>query len=112
MKKLISLAAILCLIGCATYQKPPQQNFIKVLGVTAKGDTILVDINSLRPRIYNNYYYDNGINRYPNNRYWNNPPVIINYPPVVRPKPRPNPPVSNPPISKPIEKPNKNPKRN
>ena len=113
MKKLISLVAILCLIGCATYQKPPQQNFVKVLGVTAKGDTILIDINSLRPRVYNNYYYDTW-NRYPyNNNYWN-PPVIINRPNVVRPnpKPRPNPPVGNTPKPKPIEKPNQNPKRN
>ena len=96
MKKLISLVAILCLIGCATYQKPPQQNFVKVLGVTTEGDTILIDINW---------------NRYPYNNYYWNPPVIIN-----TPKPKPNRPTINRPRpnynSKPIEKPNKNPKKN
>ena len=110
MKKLMGLVAILCLIGCATYQKPPQQNFVKVLGVTAEGDTILIDINSLRPRVYNNYYYDNW-NRYPYNNYYWNPPVIIN-----TPKPKPNRPTINRPRpnynSKPIEKPNKDPKKN
>ena len=80
----------------------------KVLGVTPQGDTILIDVNSLRPKVYNNYYYDNGINRYPYNyNYYNTPPVIIR---PVNPKPRPTKPVVTPPsftAPKPITKPTK-----
>ncbi len=111
MRKILMLLVLLFIVGCASYQPSTDYTFVKVLGVTPEGDTILIDVNSLRPKIYNNYYYDNGINRYPNNRYWNNPPVII------RPSNKPNrpiitPPTSNPSISKPIEKPNKDPKKN
>ena len=94
--------------GCASTQRI-DYNFVKVLGVTVEGDTILIDVNSLRPRVYNNYYYDSGINRYPYNNYWNTPPVIIQQPrpspirPVIIPKP---------PKPRPINKPNKNPKKN
>ena len=42
--------------GCAPTQRI-DYNFVKVLGVTVEGDTILIDVNSLRPRVYNNYYY-------------------------------------------------------
>ena len=93
--------------GCASTQRI-DYNFVKVLGVTVEGDTILIDVNSLRPRVYNNYYYDNGINRYPYNyNYYNTPPVIIR---PVNPKPRPTKPVVISPsftAPKPITKPTK-----
>jgi hypothetical protein len=105
MEKFLVVLVLLFIVGCASYQPSTEYNFVKVLGVTVEGDTILIDINSLRPKIYNNYYYRNDYNRYPYNyNYWNNPPVII------RPPNKPNRPVitlptNNPPISKPIPKP-------
>ena len=76
--------------GCASTHV--SYTFVKVLGVTNKGDTILIDVNSLRPRVYNTYYYRNGYNQYPYN-YYNTPPVVI------RPyKPIPNRPVIITPI--------------
>jgi len=107
MKKLLVLLVLLFIVGCASYQPSTDYTFVKVLGVTPEGDTILIDVNSLRPKVYNNYYYRNDYNRYPyNNSYWNNPPVII------RPSNKPNrpvvtPPSNNLPASKPIEKPTK-----
>ena len=106
MKKLLVLLVLLFIMGCASFRPSTKYNFVKVLGVTPEGDTILIDVNSLRPKIYNNYYYDNGINRYPYNNYYWNPPVIIN-----TPKPKPNRPTINRPRptinAKPIEKPTK-----
>lgn len=103
----ITIWASIFMAGCAP-TKQIDYNFVKVLGVTVEGDTILINVNSLRPKIYNNYYYDNW-NTYPKYNYNWNPPVIINTSKPNRPtinKPRPN---HNP---KPIEKPNKNPKKN
>ena len=107
MKEPLVVLVLLSIISCASYQPSTEYNFVKVLGVTPQGDTILIDVNSLRPKVYNNYYYDNGINRYPYNyNYYNTPPVII------RPSNKPNrpiitPPTPNPAASKPIEKPTK-----
>ena len=98
MKKLIGLLVFVFIVGCASYQTQTDYNFVKVLGVTVEGDTILIDVNSLRPKVYYNYYYDN--NRYPyNNQFYYNPPIIIK-PPSTKP---------NRPIIKPIVKPRKNP---
>ena len=109
MRKFLVVLALLFIVGCASYQPTAEYNFVKVLGVTPQGDTILIDVNSLRPKVYNNYYYDNnGINRYPYNyNYYNTPPVIIR---PVSPKPRPTRPVVTKPsftAPKPIIKPTK-----
>jgi len=108
MKESLVVLVLLSIISCASYQPSTEYNFVKVLGVTPQGDTILIDVNSLRPKVYNNYYYDNGINRYPYNyNYYNTPPVIIR---PVNPKPRPTKPVAPPPsftAPKPITKPTK-----
>ena len=76
MKNLITLfLLILITTSCGTYH--PQSKaptFVKVLGITHEGDTILIDVNSLRPKVYNNYYYDNGYRPH-YSRY--NPPIII-----------------------------------
>ena len=45
MKKILVLLFILLIYGCASTQ--PSSNFVKVLGVTSAGDTILIDVNSL-----------------------------------------------------------------
>jgi hypothetical protein len=98
MKKIfLTLFILLSLGACASYTPSIQNNFVKVLGVTAEGDTILIDVNSLRPKVYNNYYYDTW-NRYPYNNYYWNPPVIIQ-----TPKPKPN----RPNISRPVNRPTK-----
>jgi hypothetical protein len=90
MKKILVLLLILLMYGCASTQV--DFTLVKVLGVTSKGDTILIDVNSLRPKVYNNYYYRNSYNQHPYN-YYNTPPVII------RPyKPKPNRPVIITPI--------------
>lgn len=106
MKKLVLLLFVIISLGaCASYSPSIKNNFVKVLGVTAEGDTILIDVNSLRPKVYNNYYYDNNWNRYPYNNYYWNPPVIIQ-----TPKPKPNRPTINTPrpnISTPINRPSK-----
>ena len=71
MKKILVL--ILLITSCATHKT--EYTFVKVLGITPEGDTILIDVNSLRPKIYNNYYrhYNNNYAR----PYFYNPPVII-----------------------------------
>tara|TARA_R110000782_G_C14455544_1_gene372749 strand:+ start:104 stop:442 length:339 start_codon:yes stop_codon:yes gene_type:complete len=90
MRKILVFLFILLIYGCASTQ--PSLTFVKVLGVTSAGDTILIDVNSLRPRVYNNYYYRNGYNQHPYN-YYNTIPVVI------RPyKPKPNRPVIITPI--------------
>ncbi len=91
MKESLVVLVLLCIMSCASYQASTEYNFVKVLGVTTHGDTILIDVNSLRPKVYNNYYYDNGINRYPYNyNYYNTLPVIIR---PINPKPKPTKPV-------------------
>ena len=76
MKKLIILFLVtLFTASCGSYY--PQSSapsFIKVLGITHEGDTILIDVNSLRPKVYNNYYYNNDYRPYYSHY---NPPVII-----------------------------------
>ena len=42
--------------SCASYTPAPK-NTIKVLAVTHEGDTIQLDVNSLRPRVYQNIYH-------------------------------------------------------
>ena len=71
--------------SCGSF-KPAPSNTIKVLAVTAEGDTIQLDVNSLRPRVYQNIYHS-----YPYYySYWNRNPYYswnnYNYHvPVVRP---------------------------
>ena len=43
-------------ISCKGYRQAPKDT-IKVLAVTSAGDTIQLDVNSLRPRIYQNIYH-------------------------------------------------------
>ena len=95
MKKLLLL--LLLISSCATHKT--EYTFVKVLGVTPTGDTILIDVNSLRPKIYNNYYrhYDNNLSR----PYFYNPPVIIRPPNTNSNRPVVMPSTSNPPLSKP-----------
>lgn len=104
MKKILVVLVLLFIISCASYQPSTEYNFVKVLGITAEGDTIPVSINLLRPRVHNNYYYSTGINRYPYNyNYYNSPPIIIRPPSTPRPnrptinnKPRPTINISKP----------------
>jgi hypothetical protein len=76
--------------SCGSF-KPAPSNTIKVLAVTAEGDTIQLDVNSLRPRVYQNIYHT-----YPYYySYWNRNPYYswnnYNYHvPVVRPYNRPS----------------------
>ena len=95
MKKLLIL--LLLISSCATHKT--EYTFVKVLGVTPTGDTILIDVNSLRPKIYNNYYrhYDNNLLR----PYFYNPPVIIRPSNTNSNRPVVMPSTSNPPLSKP-----------
>ena len=44
------------IISCGSYRQAPEDT-IKVLAVTSKGDTIQLDVNSLRPRVYQNIYH-------------------------------------------------------
>ena len=48
--------AIAAFASCGTYTQAPK-NTIKVLAVTHEGDTIQLDVNSLRPRVYQNIYH-------------------------------------------------------
>jgi len=79
----MSLIWLIILGSCSVTHEP--FHFKKVIGITHSGDTVLIDVNSLRPKIYNTYQYNNTIPYYNNIPY--NPQVIIR--PVVRPKPRP-----------------------
>jgi hypothetical protein len=57
IKYLVTLIIItISISACATYSPAPY-NTVKVLAVTAEGDTIQLDVNSLRPRVYQNIYY-------------------------------------------------------
>ena len=44
-------------VSCRTYKQAPEKT-IKVLAVTSEGDTIQLDVNSLRPRVYQNIYHN------------------------------------------------------
>jgi len=44
------------IISCGSYKQAPKDT-IKVLAVTSKGDTIQLDVNSLRPRVYQTIYH-------------------------------------------------------
>ena len=100
MKKILVL--ILLISSCATHKT--EYTFVKVLGITPEGDTILIDVNSLRPKIYNNYYrhYNNNYAR----PYFYNPPVIIRPPNTNNNRPVVMPPTSNHPLTKPLVKDN------
>ena len=50
------VVAIVAFAICGTYTQAPK-NTIKVLAVTHEGDTIQLDVNSLRPRVYQNIYH-------------------------------------------------------
>jgi len=44
------------IVSCGSYRQAPEDT-IKVLAVTSKGDTIQLDVNSLRPRVYQTIYH-------------------------------------------------------
>jgi len=50
------VVAIAAFASCGTYTQAPK-NTVKVLAVTHEGDTIQLDVNSLRPRVYQNIYH-------------------------------------------------------
>tara|TARA_R100001198_G_C5233889_1_gene212392 strand:+ start:2099 stop:2485 length:387 start_codon:yes stop_codon:yes gene_type:complete len=79
----MSMFWLIILNSCSVTHEP--FHFRKVIGITHSGDTVLIDVNSLRPKIYNTYQYNNTIPYYNNIPY--TPQVIIR--PVVRPKPKP-----------------------
>jgi len=105
-------------VSCKSYKQAPEDT-IKVLAVTSQGDTIQLDVNSLRPRVYQNIYYN-----YPYYyNYWRPSPFYFgsNYyyqGSVVRPNYRPNNSnsiqsgsgsnTSSPVLTKPIVKPSNN----
>lgn len=45
------------IVSCGSYRQAPE-NTIKVLAVTSEGDTIQLDVNSLRPRVYQTIYHN------------------------------------------------------
>ena len=109
-------------VSCKSYRQAPEDT-IKVLAVTSKGDTIQLDVNSLRPRVYQTIYHN-----YPYYyNYWRPSPFYFgsNYyyqGSVIRPNYRPNnnsntqsnsssgsgPNTSSPVLTKPIVKPSSN----
>ena len=107
-------------VSCKSYRPAPEDT-IKVLAVTSKGDTIQLDVNSLRPRVYQTIYHN-----YPYYyNYWRPSPFYFNNSSyyyqgsVVRPNYRPNnsntqsssgsgPNTSSPVLTKPIVKPSSN----
>ena len=78
------------IVSCGSYRQAPEDT-IKVLAVTSKGDTIQLDVNSLRPRVYQTIYHT-----YPYYyNYWRPSPFYFgsNYyyqGSVIRPNYRPN----------------------
>jgi len=86
IKYLVTLIIIIFSINaCATYSPAPS-NTVKVLAVTSEGDTIQLDVNSLRPRVYQNIYYTDPIyyNRpYPYYNGWNSHIFNYNKPNVI-----------------------------
>ena len=100
IKGIICVLFFWLLAGCKSYTPAPK-NTIKVLAVTHEGDTIQLDVNSLRPRVYQNIYhtypyYYNYWN--PSSYYWG----AANYY-YVRPRPQVN--VSTPQVTIPNNKP-------
>ena len=85
-----AIVLIALIISCGTYKQAPE-NTIKVLAVTSEGDTIQLDVNSLRPRVYQTIYHT-----YPYYyNYWRPSPFYFgsNYyyqGSVIRPNYRPN----------------------
>ena len=55
-KIVLYVAVIEAFVSCGTYTQAPR-NTVKVLAVTHEGDTIQLDVNSLRPRVYQNIYH-------------------------------------------------------
>ena len=55
-KLALYVVATVVFASCGTYTQAPK-NTIKVLAVTHEGDTIQLDVNSLRPRVYQNIYH-------------------------------------------------------
>ena len=55
-KIVLYVAVIAAFASCGTYTQAPK-NTVKVLAVTHEGDTIQLDVNSLRPRVYQNIYH-------------------------------------------------------
>ena len=84
------IVVLALIVSCGSYQQAPE-NTIKVLAVTSEGDTIQLDVNSLRPRVYQTIYHT-----YPYYyNYWRPSPFYFgsNYyyqGSVVRPNYRPN----------------------
>jgi len=55
--KIFAFAVVIAaVVSCGSY-RPAPENTIKVLAVTSEGDTIQLDVNSLRPRVYQNIYH-------------------------------------------------------
>ena len=54
---ILTLIVLLGFLSSCTSLRPAPSNTIKVLAVTAEGDTIQLDVNSLRPRVYQNIYH-------------------------------------------------------
>ena len=85
-----AIVLIALIVSCGTYRQAPE-NTIKVLAVTSEGDTIQLDVNSLRPRVYQTIYHS-----YPYYyNYWRPSPFYFgsNYyyqGSVIRPNYRPN----------------------
>ena len=50
------IVVLALVVSCGSYRQAPE-NTIKVLAVTSKGDTIQLDVNSLRPRVYQTIYH-------------------------------------------------------
>ena len=67
------IALIALAVSCKSYRQAPEDT-IKVLAVTSKGDTIQLDVNSLRPRVYQTIYHN-----YPYYyNYWRPSPFYFN----------------------------------
>ena len=100
-KIVLYVVAIAAFASCGTYTQAPK-NTVKVLAVTHEGDTIQLDVNSLRPRVYQNIYhtypYYHNYWR-PSSYYWGAPqyyytrprPVVVtpNIPNVTLPNTKP-----------------------
>jgi len=56
-KIVLYVAVIAAFVSSCASLTPAPSNTIKVLAVTAEGDTIQLDVNSLRPRVYQNIYH-------------------------------------------------------
>ena len=84
------IVVLALIVSCGSYRQAPEDT-IKVLAVTSKGDTIQLDVNSLRPRVYQTIYHT-----YPYYyNYWRPSPFYFgsNYyyqGSVIRPNYRPN----------------------